>query len=174
MPVGQNLWEEEGNEEMREFCKYIEDNWLIVPTNNQLTERWVKDSNACTHNNQCERFLSLVAMVFSSQYLHLMYEAKEMALEIELKWNQHMGKRKVGEHVVVLTREIEQKSSADPDICNSHTISYMIKQTIDLDRDMINKRDSEEDRKRARKLLLDLSVQHKNLEQTKPSILISS
>ena len=63
---GVKLWEGEGSEAMQKFRKYVKANWYIVVTNTQLVERWVKDSNECTHSGKDDHTASLIDMCRSA------------------------------------------------------------------------------------------------------------
>ena len=63
---GARLWDDGGSEVMQKFGIYIKQNWLIVVTNTQLVERWVKDSNECTHSGKDGHIVSLIAVYRSA------------------------------------------------------------------------------------------------------------
>ena len=52
---GNELWVSDCSENMTKFKNYIKNAWLIVPSNTQLCERWVKDSNECVVTGRSER-----------------------------------------------------------------------------------------------------------------------
>ena len=51
---------------MIEFRKYVKENWITIPTNTQLVERWVKDSNETTFNTKDEGLADAVAILRST------------------------------------------------------------------------------------------------------------
>ena len=51
---------------MRGFKPYIQQYWLIIATNNQLEERWVKDSKEHTHSGKDKLSSSIVAVCRSA------------------------------------------------------------------------------------------------------------
>ena len=62
---GESLWESESNE-MRTFRNYVRENWLTIPTNTQLVERWVKDCNECTSNTREKNVADAIAILRST------------------------------------------------------------------------------------------------------------
>ena len=93
---GACLWEGEGSEAMLKFRGYIKDNWFIVVTNTQLVERWVKDSNECTHSGKDDIFSSMIAICRSTTVFDYKEQAKAAARERILKGNQHMATGQIG------------------------------------------------------------------------------
>ena len=73
---GTRLWDDGGSEAMQKFGIYIKQNWLIVVTNTQLVERWVKDSNECTHSGKDDHIASLIAVCRSATVFKYKCEAK--------------------------------------------------------------------------------------------------
>ena len=62
MAEGARLWNKDASDNIRKFREYVEEEWLIVPSNTQLVERWVKDSNECTFTNKDKHLASLMAI----------------------------------------------------------------------------------------------------------------
>ena len=63
------MWENGGSEAVLKFRKYVESNWIIVVKNTQLIERWVKDSNDCTHTGKNDHISSLIKICRSATVL---------------------------------------------------------------------------------------------------------
>lgn len=62
---GGNLWESESIE-IKRFRTLLKYKWLIIPTNTQLVECWVKDSNKCTFNIKEESLVDAIAILCST------------------------------------------------------------------------------------------------------------
>ena len=60
---GVKSWDGEGSESVQTFRIYINAYWHIIPTNTQLVEQWVKDSNECTHSGKEDYVASLIAQL---------------------------------------------------------------------------------------------------------------
>ena len=54
------LWNEDASDNIRKFCEYVEEEWLISPSNTQLVERWVKEHNECTFTNKGKNLASIM------------------------------------------------------------------------------------------------------------------
>ena len=57
---GADLWTNE--KETEGLKSYVSNNFLPFPSNNQLPERWVKDSNECTYLSKDEKMSNLYAI----------------------------------------------------------------------------------------------------------------
>lgn len=74
---GESLWESESNQ-MKEFRTYVEHNWLIIPSNTQLVERWVKDANECCFNTKDENLADAIAILRSTSIFRFRRKAKQL------------------------------------------------------------------------------------------------
>ena len=128
---GVKLWEGEGSESVQRFRKYIKANWYIVPTNTQLVERWVKDSNECTHSGKEDHVASLIAVYRSVTVFEYKYEAKEAAKDRVLRGNQFLSSGKIGTRIWKGTGVVESQSNKISDVRGRHYISVVIKITIE-------------------------------------------
>ena len=104
---GARLWDDGGSEAMQKFGVYIKQNWLIVVTNTQLVERWVKDSNECTHSVKDDHIASLIAICRSTTVFEYKYESKQLAKERTLRGNQHYSAGKLGVRTCITTGRLE-------------------------------------------------------------------
>ena len=59
---GNILWGENISENMQKNQGFVKREWLIVVSNTQLVERWVKDSNKCTASGKDKIFSSIIAI----------------------------------------------------------------------------------------------------------------
>ena len=72
------MWENGSSEAVLKFRKYVESNCFIVVTNTQLVERWVKDSNDCTHTGKDDHIASLIAIYRSATFLDYKHMANKL------------------------------------------------------------------------------------------------
>ena len=57
-----HLWKKDASNNIRIFWEYVEDEWLIVPSNTQFVECWMKNTNECTFTNKDKHLPSLMAI----------------------------------------------------------------------------------------------------------------
>ena len=76
---------------MLKIRKYVESNWFIVVTNSQLVERWVNDSNQCTHTDKDDHIASLIAIYRSATFLDYKHMAKQAVKDRILHGHQHLA-----------------------------------------------------------------------------------
>ena len=93
---GFNLRAEKQSECLMKFKCLVQLNWLIIPTNAQLVERWVKDSNECAYTEKDEHFASMVSLCHSSTVFPYKHEARQLATTRTLKGNKHVASGKLG------------------------------------------------------------------------------
>ena len=75
--------------QIRQFKRYVQENWLTIPTNTQLVERWVKDSNECTFNTKDENLADAVAHLCSTSIFCYRRKFQRLYEDRELSANQH-------------------------------------------------------------------------------------
>ena len=79
LACGHDLWSDAV--ELEAMQRYVRQYYIAFPSNNQLTERWVKDSNECTHSGKDDHIASLIAVCRSATVFEYKYEAKQLAKE---------------------------------------------------------------------------------------------
>ena len=126
---GKELWSED-SDCMRKFRQYVKNNWLIVSTNTQLVERWVKDSNECTLSGKDEHFSSIIATCRSATIFDYKLDARTEAEGRELKGNQFVVKGIKGQRINRKTGRIEERTSSLIDIRGSSYAALVIRKTI--------------------------------------------
>ena len=94
------------DDRMKQFNEYHETKWLKVPTNSQLAERWVKDSNECTYTGKDEKSNSL-EIVRSRIVLYFNVEAYEEHKDNTRKVTNNFTRRKLEERTNKRTGNIE-------------------------------------------------------------------
>ena len=67
--LAESLWESV-SKKMIEFGKYVKENWLRIPTNTRLVERWVKYSNKCNFNTTYVGLADVVAILRLNTMFH--------------------------------------------------------------------------------------------------------
>ena len=105
MAQGTHLWSTNASDNINKFRKYVEEEWLIIPSNTQLIERWVKDSNECTFTNKEEHLASLMAICRSDTLFGYLFD--ETQIDMELRANQFVTKGKKGERIDKRTGSVE-------------------------------------------------------------------
>ena len=128
---GVKLWEGEGSEALKTFRNYVKSNWFIVVTNTQLVERWVKDSNECTHSGKEEHIASLIAMCRSATVFEYKYQAKEAAKTRALRGNRYLSAGMIGDRIVKKTGEFESNTNKISDVRGAHYAAIVISNTIE-------------------------------------------
>ena len=108
---GKSVWDENVSKDMLEFKEYVEDKWLCVPSNTQITERWVKDSNECTVTGKSAKYARQVAMCRSATVMVFNEIAAEKEKNLLLKANKyyHAGYR--GQRISKITGEAEEDTA---------------------------------------------------------------
>ena len=109
---GENLWDNVSNE-MVKFSEYVERNWLIIPTNTQLVERWVKDANECTFNTKEEGLADAVAVLRSVTIFRYRRRVLRLSRERILSANQHRSGGKAGSRIDKNTGNVEETNKID-------------------------------------------------------------
>ena len=104
---GGNVWENNNSHGMLEFRRYAKHNWLTIPSNTQLVERWVKDANECTFNSKDETLSNAIAILRSTTIFRMRELALNELRTTELHANQHQTKGVAGEQMNKATGEIE-------------------------------------------------------------------
>jgi len=127
---GNKIWDENTSENMQKFKDYIKKEWLIVVSNTQLVERWVKDSNECTLSGKSDHFASIIAVCRSATVFDYKEDAKIEAEGRELKGNQFKTKGIKGERILKKTGEIELPTKLLKDIRGAHYSALVIAKTI--------------------------------------------
>ena len=69
-------------------------NFLSFGSNNQLTERWIKDSNECTYLKKDEKMSNIYAMVRSFTVLQFQEDANEELADRTRKGNLYFNSGK--------------------------------------------------------------------------------
>ena len=128
---GVKLWEGEGSEALKTFRNYVKSNWFIVVTNTQLVERWVKDSNECTHSGKEDHIASLIAMCRSATVFEYKYQAKEAAKTRALRGNRYLSAGMIGSRTDKKTGELESNTNKHWDIRGVHYAAIVISKTIE-------------------------------------------
>ena len=106
------MWDNVSND-MGQFIEYVEDNWLTIPTNTQLVERWVKDANECTFNTKEEGLADAVALLRSVTIFRYRRKVLRMSHERVLSANQHRSGGKAGSRMNKNTGKVEETSKMD-------------------------------------------------------------
>ena len=150
---GEKLWDSEGSETVINFRNYVKQKWFIVVTNTQLVERWVKDSNECTHSGKEDHIASLVAMCRSATVFEYKYEAKVAAQTRILKANQHFSAGKIGSRVIKKTGEQETNTNTVSDVRGSYYTAIVINRTMERNNRLVSMRLNMDKRKEIRKQL---------------------
>ena len=78
MAEGARLWDEDASDNIRKFREYVEEEWLIVSSNNQLVECWAKDTNECTFTNKGEHLASLMAICRSDTLFGYLFDETQI------------------------------------------------------------------------------------------------
>ena len=102
---GNGLWSDEVSDAMEKLQTYVKKEWLIVPSNTQLVETWVKNANECTQTGKDQHFSSMLALSRSTNVFDIKYKAKREAEVRELKGNKYFTKGKVGNRIDKRTGE---------------------------------------------------------------------
>jgi len=89
------LWENVGSEAVLKFRKYVESKFVIVVTDTQLVNRWVKDSHRCTHIGKDDHITSMIAICRSATVLDYKHMVKQAAKDRILHGNQHLAADKI-------------------------------------------------------------------------------
>ena len=78
--------------------QYVGKYYIDFPSNNQLTERWVKDSNECTYLSNDEKMANIYAIVILFTVLQFQEDANEVISDRIRKGNIccESGKRAKG------------------------------------------------------------------------------
>ena len=98
---------------MERFRKYAEDNWLTIPKNTQLVERWVKDANECTFNIKDESLADAIAILRSTTIFRFRRKALQLSQQRVLSANQHRTAGKVGVWINKNTGELDREKNVD-------------------------------------------------------------
>ena len=102
------LWDNDNiSEKMNDFKHYVKQNWLVVCTNTQLVERWVKDANECTYIAKNEFFSSLVAICRSATVFQYIEDVQQDTTTRDLQGNKFLTSGKNGERISKKTGEKE-------------------------------------------------------------------
>ena len=109
---GENLWKSE-SDQIKGFRTYVQENWLPIPTNTQLVERWVKDSNECTFTSKDENFADAVAILRSTTVFRFRQKALRLYEGRILCANQHRSAGKVGSRINKNTGELEETKNIE-------------------------------------------------------------
>ena len=94
-------------------------------------ERWVKDSNECTHSGKEDHVASLITVCRSVIIFEYKYEAKETAKHIVLRGNQFLSSGKIGTRIYKGTGVVESQLNKISDVRGRHYIAVVIKRTIE-------------------------------------------
>ena len=105
---------------MLAFKEYVKNNWLVVVTNTQLVERWVKDSNECTYSGKDDNFASMIAVCCSSSVFEYKDDAKVEAYQRDLRGNQFFLSGTNGTRIDRRTGGIETTKQKVQDVRGSH------------------------------------------------------
>ena len=131
------LWENE-NDEMEIFRTYIRKKWLIVPSNSQLAERWVKDSNECTYTNKNESLANMYALVRSTTVMVHKDDAQVSYGSRVRKATRNLSAGRIGERMDRRTGAIEDNNVRLRDgVRGNLLIETIIKETNDIDEKVI-------------------------------------
>ena len=79
--------------------------YIAFPSNNQLTERWVKDSNECTYLSKDEKMANIYAIVRSCTVMQYTDTAAELLSNRERKGNKYFTSGRKGERIDKRTGE---------------------------------------------------------------------
>ena len=97
------------NNRVREFRTHVKENWLTIPTNTQLVERWVKDANKCTFNTKDDNLSDAVAILRSTTIFRHRRKAIRLSEGRSLSANQHRTAGVAGSRINRNTGEEETK-----------------------------------------------------------------
>ena len=112
---------------------YMSGKFLSFGSNNQLTERWVKDSNECTYLKKDEKMSNIYAMVRSFTVLQFQEDANEELADRTRKGNLYFNSGKKGERMDRRTGVVEGISDTkDSDIRGSIFLEVVLKETIKM------------------------------------------
>ena len=104
---GNGLWSDKVSEAMKKLQAYVKKEWLILPSNTQLVETWVKNANECTETGEDQHFLSMLALCQSTHVFDIKYKANREAEVRELKRKKYFTKGKIGNRIDNRTGERE-------------------------------------------------------------------
>ena len=85
---GVGLWSD--NIALQSMQQYVRDNFIAFPSNNQLTERWVKDSNECTYRSKDEFYSNIYAITRSCTVMEFNDDAQIELRNRERRANKHV------------------------------------------------------------------------------------
>ena len=150
---GASLWESD-SENLKSFREYVKEKWLVVCTNTQLVERWVKDANECTYSGKDEYFSSLIGICRAGTVFQYNIELQES--DRELKGNRFYSSGKKGERICKKTGEQEVSKRGQVQIGTSIYSSFVIEKTIQRHRLFEAEEDiSKERKKKIRRRIMD-------------------
>ena len=114
---------------------FITSNFVSFGSNNQLTERWVKDSNECTYLKKDEKMANIFAMVRSCTVLQYQEDANELLHDRTRKGNKYFELGKVGERVDKRTGSVEvpMANSKDSEIRGSIFLGVVLKCAVQME-----------------------------------------
>ena len=125
--------------------EYVISNFVSFGSNNQLTERWVKDSNECTYLKKDEKMANIYAMVRSYTVLQFQEDANEALSDRKRKGNIYFNSGKKGERLDKRTGmvEVAVQDVKDSDIRGSIFLDIVLKRTIQMqdELDIVNHKD---------------------------------
>ena len=126
------LWGNE-NDEMEIFRTYVRKKWLIVPSNSQLAERWVKDSNECTYTNKNESLVNMYALVRSTTVMVHKDDAQVSYGSRVRKATSNLSAGRIGDRMDKRTGVIEDENVRLRDgVRGNLLIETIIKRTNDI------------------------------------------
>ena len=141
--------------------QYIEDEWLITPTNTQLVERWVKDSNKCTYSNKDPYFSSLVAVCRSVSVFVCKEDASIQSRTRVLRANQHVTKGKLGERRMRKTGELEKETQIR-EIRGASYTKLVIQNTMKRSKQLHQLPNLEQERKAVKRYLTSFEARYQS------------
>ena len=105
---GKSVWDENVTKDMLEFKEFVENKWINVPSNTQITERWVKDSNECIVTGKSAKYARQLAMCRSATVMIFNEIVAQKEKRMLLRGNKfyHPGYR--GQRISKITGELEQ------------------------------------------------------------------
>ena len=118
---------------MEAIQRYVKQHYIAFPSNNQLTERWVKDSNECTYLSKDEKMANVYAIVRSCTVMQYQDNAAELLSNRERKGNKYFTSGKKGERIDKRTGEqetISEDERGDTTIRGSILTSVIIQDII--------------------------------------------
>ena len=148
LACGHDLWSDAV--ELEGMQRYVRQHYIAFPSNNQLTERWVKDSNECTYLSKDEKMANIYAIVRSCTVMQYTDTAAELLSNRERKGNKYFTSGRKGERVDKRTGEqesISEDERGDSNIRGSLLTSVIIQDIIKKEKKLSGMKVNQNERK---------------------------